>query len=96
MDYNARGLQDLGITEKRNGWREHSSIKTEKTIRTHLNLFLETLGANSPAFKLDISDVSLFKDTLMNFPSNRTKMKKMALSNIKWVSLFDVAWYGEV
>lgn len=67
-------LVERYITEKRHGWGEHSAIKTEKTVRGHLNLFVESIGSNAPISKLSKADISLFKDTLMNLPANRSKI----------------------
>jgi len=63
------------ISERKHGWSEHAAVKTEKTVRTHLNLLVESIGSNAPVSRLTKSDISLFKDTLMNFPSNRTKVR---------------------
>jgi len=62
------------ITEKKHGWRDHAAVKTERTIRIQLGLFYDVLG-NVPVSKLDKSDISRFKDTLMKLPANRKKVR---------------------
>jgi len=62
------------ITERKHGWREHAAAKTERSIRIHLGLFIDVLG-DVPVSRLDKSDISLFKDTLMKLPANRNKVR---------------------